>query len=184
MKGTLIITLLILIPVSTLAQPTLGVYFDPWPGKMHIEVECEHIYHAYLYGHNIDCMLTAVEYELDMPADLSVILTTYPPEYQIHMGSATTGHSITYWPPLNGWTPGYNILATYSILAQDCCTWHGGTLVDKPMVIIVHPKGGQVAGTCYPDNAIFDFIGLTSTICPEVISVEEQSWGAIKALYR
>ncbi len=47
-----------------------------------------------------------------------------------------------------------------------------------------NPGSGYLRGTYAPDNDFFDIIGLTSYLCPEGVATEEESWGAIKSMYR
>jgi hypothetical protein len=185
MKSIVIAAMILVLPMGALAQPTLGVYFDTWPGTMHTDVFPATPFTGYLYGHNIGCYVTAVEYTLLVPGSLFVTNLIYPPNFSVDMGDPLSGHALTYYPPLNGTIPGYNLLLTIEFFTlNNGCAWAGGTYVDTPIVIVGYPDTGLISGTCYPDNTIFTFAGLTSILCPEQIGIEEESWGAIKALYK
>lgn len=186
MKTIAIALLVLLIPAAMVAAPTLGIYFTGVPGEMrYFPSFSGETFYGYIYGHNIDCYLTAVEYMLEVPAGIYVTDVEYPKNYQIHMGDPLTGHSVAYFPPFNGFVPGYNMLLTIEFIALEYCMQDGGTLLNAPVVIVAHPGSGIIAYTCYPDMGISEFVGLTSLLCPEEwIGVEEESWGAIKALYK
>jgi hypothetical protein len=100
----------------------------------------------------------------------------------VNLGDPLIGVSITYWPPLDGWNPGYNLLCVLHFLAVDKCLQCGGTLIDVPIQIVPHPDTGMISGTCWPDNELFQFIGLTAIICPFGTATEESSWGAVKSM--
>jgi hypothetical protein len=50
-------------------------------------------------------------------------------------------------------------------------------------VIGAHPSSGELRGTAWiqSNHVPFPIIGLSSVICP-IVAVEEESWGAIKAM--
>jgi hypothetical protein len=187
----LLIVAALLIPGLLHATATLGVYFDT-PGTMtHSPAELVP-FSAHLYIHNGGCFITAVEYLLSTPDDpthalMALIGTSYPDNFQIELGDpfdTVMGHAITYWPPFNGWVPGYNLLATYTFLTYDDCWDAGGGIADYDIKVVNNPGSGALRYTCHPDNNLVPATGLTSIICPELVAVEEESWGAIKSLYR
>jgi hypothetical protein len=185
----LVMALALLIPAMLNAQATVGVYFDPWPGKMHVYPQAIILFDAWLYLHNANLPVTAVEYQIQTPADPTHLLFTisnvlYPDLYSIHMGDPFNGHSITYWPYLNGYSPGYNLLCKYECRTFDPCWNEGGGIADYPVIVGPHPQSGFVRGTYYPDNDTFPIIGLTSIICPLEVATEASSWGAIKGQFK
>jgi hypothetical protein len=189
MKRALVIALMLLIPAAAFAQPTVGVYFDEGvpPGTMSSDVLPATPLTGYIYAHAVGCYMTAFEYMLSTAAPLNVVNLAFPPQYTVDFGDPLNGHSIAYYPPLNGYVPGYNFLVAIDFLAlplTEGCLWLGGTIIDSPLAIIGHPDTGEIRGTCDPDQTIFQFIGLTSTLCPDYIATKEESWGAIKALYK
>jgi hypothetical protein len=182
--------LALLIPAMLNAQATMGFYFDLWPGEMAAGVCAFEEWDGYLYLHNANLPVTAVEYQLQTPADPTHLLFTimavnYPDLYSIHMGDPFNGHSITYWPYLNGYSPGYNLLCKYTCMTfSECWCVGGGTIADYPIIVGPHPQSGFVRGTYYPDNDTFPIIGLTSILCPKTYATEESSWGAIKGQFK
>jgi hypothetical protein len=184
MKAIVIAALLLLVPVAVLAQPTMGLYFTYTPGNIYYYITDPppQFFDGYIYAHNVDCYLSACEFQLVIghPA-ITVQTTDYLPG-SVTLGDPVNGVSITYWPPLDGWTPGYNLLCTVHFLATDYCLHCGGTLIDVPIVIGPHPDTGEIRGTCWPDNDIFQFIGLSAMICPCGTDTQEESWGAIKKM--
>jgi hypothetical protein len=49
--------------------------------------------------------------------------------------------------------------------------------------VIPHPDTGLIQGSCFPENYLFQYVGLTSTLCPLTVGVQETNWGAIKSLF-
>ncbi len=183
MKTSVIAALLILVPVAVFGTPTMGLYFDYWPGQMHYYPSAigEQL-DAYVCGHHASCYVSAVEFMLELPP--GVAMTTFTiPDGSMNMGDPVSGISITYWPPLNFYIQNYHMLCQVNLLFIEFCLRYGGTMADVPIRIVDHPTGGGIYGTCWPDNDMFDFIGLTSILCPGLIGVEDKSWGAIKSMY-
>ena len=149
MKALIIAALVMLIPASILAQPTMGVYFSYEPFNIYYSPSyMGEQFDGYLYVHNTDCYLTAVEF----------MMVIGHPGFQftgfdllpgwINLGDPLIGMSISGWPPLDGWIPGYNVLAVFHFLAIEYCDIYGGTLVDVPIQLVPHPDTGVISGTC------------------------------------
>lgn len=175
----------LLLPGVAVAQSTVGVFFDG-PGIMRYSPATNgDIFTGYLYIHNADYYVTGIEYQLLTPRDPSHTLIVmgqlvYPDNSTLQLGDPFSGHAITYWPPLNGFMPGFNLMVTFSFYAV--CGCDQGGLDDFPIIIGPHPVTGLLRATYYPDNDYFYPVGLTSLLCPVETSVEEESWGAIKSL--
>lgn len=191
MKRVLLITVVLLLPAILAAQPaTMGVFFDLIPGSMADWPMPFVAFEVYVYMHNAGYYVTAVEYQLLTPTDpghvgYGISSVDYPPEYSIHLGDPFIGHSITYWPPLDGYSPGYNLLCKimgFTTLPCSCEEEPAG-LCNYWLVIGPHPDTGECKGTYWPDNLPFPIVGRTSVICGEPVAVEEESWGAIKAMF-
>jgi hypothetical protein len=186
--GALMIALTI--PSVSVATATMGVYFGYTPGAVSFSPVPFVEFDAALYLHHAEKYVTAIEYSLITPDDpghawFSIISVSYPDEKTIHDGDPFSGHSIAYWPPLNGFLPGYNMICSYKCFTFEPCWDAGGAMIDYEIVVGPHPDSGFLRGTFAPDNEFFDIIGLTSVICPEEpVSVEEESWGTIKSMYR
>ena len=190
-RALLILAVALLLPGVLSAQDGLvGIYFDVPPDAvpevMHHYPSAGATFTGYLYSKNAEYYITGIEYQLLTPMDPThvgiMLFEVSLPAGAMQIGAPFTGHSIAYWPPLNGYMPGYNLMATYTFYAEfDCYT---GAIDDYPMVIGPHPDTGELRGTYSPDNDYFYPIGLTSIICPVETANKEESWGAIKSLYR
>ncbi|HUV37230.1 MAG TPA: hypothetical protein VMX58_09865 [Patescibacteria group bacterium] len=193
MRRVLLIVVMLLVPTALTAEiATMGIFFDLVPGSMADWPTPFVAFDVYVYLHNAGYYVTAVEYQLLTPTDpghasYGISSVDYPPEYSIHLGDPFIGHSITYWPPLDGYSPGYNLLCKIKgFTTLPCCTSleePEGTLCNYWLVIGPHPDTGECKGTYWPDNLAFPIVGRTSVICPEPIAVKEESWGAIKILF-
>jgi hypothetical protein len=183
-KLLLAIATALLIP-GMLSAATLGAYFSYAPATMAYAPAPFSFFDVYLYLHDAGYYVTAVEYQLQTPVDPShalfqIVSVSYPSAKTVTLGDPFSGHSIAYWPPLNGFVPGYNLLVTLQCVTLAPC----GQFTDYPLVLGLHPSSGELRGTFAPDNEFFQIAGLTSVICPEQIGTQEESWGAIKSLYR
>lgn len=182
MKRVLLtVAVALLIPTILMAAPvTVGVYFD---GSLVYTPEggpgTEFL--GSLYMIQSDYYVTGVEYSLITPDPNFVIAGySYPPSHALTLGDAFNGHSITYWPPLTGYPDGYDLLVNYECYFTTSCSQATNFTIE----VGPHPDSGYLRGTYSPDNDFFDIIGLTSYLCPEGVGTEEESWGAIKSMYR
>ena len=181
MKRVLLtVAVALLIPGLLGAAPaTLGVYFD---GKTHYTPAAPIVeFDLYLYLVQSDYFVTAVEYQLTQPGlNFQISSITYPPNFSIEEGSPFAGHSIAFWPPMSGYPDGYDLLATFHCWTLMPCEM----MPDYALEIGPNPGSGALQGTFSPDNELFPIIGLTTTLCPELVANEDGSWGTIKSLYR
>lgn len=185
MRAALITLVVLLLPAALLATPTMGVYFTWTPVQMTYSPTPYEEFTGYVYLQNTECYVTAAEFRIDPPAGIMLASFEIPPG-SLNLGDPESGIAITYWPPLNGYYPGYNLLCTIGFVAMKWCVGGGGggaTLQDAPVIILPHPETGRISTTCWPENMIFDVNPMTSIICPSQIGVHEKSWGAIKSLY-
>ena len=185
-RALLILVAAILIPGIVNAQPTVGVFFET-PGSIYYYPETNEVFKAYIYLHNAEYYVTGFEYQLLTPMDpthdmLWLQSVQLPDNSTLQIGSPYSGHSVTYWPPINGFLPGYSLMVTLSFYVPAGCGPEG--IEDYPMVIGPHPVSGELFCTYSPNNDYFYPIGLTAILCPVGTSVREDSWGAIKSLYR
>jgi len=181
MRAALIAMMILLLPAALLAEPTMGVYFTYTPGSMYYNPTMGEHFSGYLYAHNVECYLNAVEYRLVLPAGIALMsYTLYPGT--LELGSPLAGHSLAIWPPIDGWNPGYNLLVTFDLFAYDMC-YPMGAMLDAVIAIAPHPDTGLIQGSCWPENYLYPYTGLTSILCPEQYGVEETNWGAIKSLF-
>lgn len=186
MKAAAIAMLILLLPAVVLAGPTVAAYFTYAPNEMTIDTMPYEPITAYIYGQALGCYVNAFEFALVLPAGI-IYQTITVPEGSLTLGDPIAGIAITYWPPLNGVDPGYNLLATIQLLTlpTGACCWNGGTLIDAPLRIVAHPATGVAfpRESCWPENNLVEVVGLTSTICPCQVGTENMSWGSIKSLF-
>jgi len=188
MKRVLIIALVaLLIPVLASAGPKMGIFFDY--EKMSASPPAYTEINMYLYLYDAPYYVTAIEYQLQTPSDpthalFSITEVILPPEASIDMGSPFEGHAISYYPPVNCFSEGFHLMCSYKGGIMDECWNNGGSLADYLLVIGPNPVTGSLQGTYAPDNEKFPITGLTSVLCPEEIGTEEESWGAIKSLFK
>jgi hypothetical protein len=186
MRSIVIATLLLLVPAVLLGGQTMGVYFTYVPNQMYYSPAPFEPMTAYVYGHALNCFTSGIEFGIQLPP--GIIMTGWSvPEGSLTIGDPLAGLAVTYFPPLNGFDPGYNLLAKVELLAlpDGACLWYGGTIVNAPLRVVADPTSGAATPrqACYPDMYLVDVIGLTSIICPDMIATEETSWGAIKSLF-
>lgn len=190
MKRALVLITALLIPGTLGATAAMGIYFECTPGSMACNPAALMFFEAYLYVLHADHYVTAVEYTLVTPDDpghalFSITEVTYPDSKSIHDGDPFSGHSIAYWPPLNGFMPGYNLLCILKCVAFESCWDAGGAMIEYDIVVGPHPESGWLRGTFAPDNDVFDIVGLTSRLCPEELAaVKAESRVAMKSLDR
>lgn len=187
MKALIFVLTIIMISSAAFGTPTIGIYFTEVPGQMIYNLEDPggyEVFDVHIYAHNVDCMLSAVEYKIELPPDIVVGETSYPPEASVFMGDVLTGHTIAYAPALDGTSSASLYLCTVQLLALNNCWYVGGIYQDTPMIVVPHPGSGYLRGTCAPEHATFEIQGMTSILCPDMIGVETKSWGAIKSLFR
>lgn len=183
MRAAAIATLvLLLLPGVLFAAPTVGAYFTYAPNQMYYNTAPFEPFTAYIYGHSLGCYVNAFEFGMTLPAGIVVTGFTVP-EGSLTQGGLPTGLAITYWPPLNGVDPGYNLLCTVDLLAlpDGAC----GAIMNAPLQIVADGTSGAALPreSCWPENNLTEVFGLTSIICPDQIATESKSWGAIKSLF-
>jgi hypothetical protein len=183
MKAAIVAMIILLLPAALFAGPTMGVYFTYVPGQMqYVTTHKFEEFYGYVYAHNSECYLNAAEFA--MVLDTSVVyLGKTLPAGSLELGSLPAGLSVAYWPPMDGWNPGYNLLCTIKFMALEFCLCQGGSVQNNPIRIVAHPDTGLIQGSCWPENYLFEYTGLTSIICPNPYSVKETNWGAIKSLF-
>jgi hypothetical protein len=196
MKRLFLILLIALFASTSLTAGTMGLYFDLWPGTMAYAPPPTSFFDVYLYLHASNYYVTAVEYQITTPLDpthmfFALAVESYSDQVVVTLGSPWEGHSIAFWPPLNGYDPGYNMICKFKCMMLAPCLIPGFNpplgdiyLADYPIVVGPHPGSGELWGTYFPNNDTFPIIGLRSTLCPDKIAVENTNWGAIKSLYR
>jgi hypothetical protein len=196
MKRVLLtVAVALLFPSLLSAAPvTIGVYYE---GSIAITPIPWEYYDVALYMVQGEYDITAVEYVLSfkdiagVPYDPTTGPVRFvfgskvlPPKAQAEIGDPidpTLGHSITFWPPLNGFPNGYDLLCSFQIYLHnsDC-----EQVVNHRIDVEANPASTYLRATYAPDGDKVDMVPLSFWICPDVNSVEEESWGAIKSLYK
>jgi hypothetical protein len=183
MRAAVLAMVVLLLPAALIAGPTMGVYFTDTPSLMEYYPTPFERFAGYIYAHNTACFLDAVEFALEIPDGIAVFGYTLPAG-ALTLGDLPMGLSVALWPPMDGWNPGYNLLCTVDFLAIRSCFYKGKLdLVDAPLRVVAHPATGLIQGSCWPENYLFRYTGLTSIICPVYMGTKESSWGAIKNLF-
>jgi hypothetical protein len=184
-------TLLIIVP-EALNAATLGLYFDMRMSGMSRDIDVDSFFDVYLYLCAADHYVNALEYQIVTPYDpdhelIELDRVTLADNAVLEMGDPLSGHSIAFWPPINGYYPGYAMISKMRFLSHaECPPLQPGptpVIVDYPIVVGPHPDSGQLIGATWPEGEIFPIIGLRSTLCPRAIGTEKTSWGAIKSLF-
>jgi len=183
MRTALLAMVIVLLPAVLFANPTIGVYFTYNAGQMHYSPMANEMFDAYVYAQSANCYLNGAEFEICYPPGILEIGWEVPEGSLTLGGPPDVGISIVYWPPMDGWNPGYNLLCTLHLMALSACVSEGGTLSDAPLSMYPHHETGLIQGSCWPENYLFEFTGLKSLICPSCVSVQETNWGAIKSLF-
>jgi hypothetical protein len=196
MKRVLLtIAVALLIPSILAAAPvTVGLYYE---GGLTVTPPGPFInFEVGLYIVQSEYDITAIEYNLEITDAVGTVLDpaagplrydqvskVLPPKAQAEIGNPfdpTQGHSITYWPPMNGFPNGYDLMCTYEfyLFATDC-----SQIYNYHIDVVPNPGSGYLRATYLPDAETVDLVPLTLWVCPDGIGVEEQSWGAIKSMY-
>ncbi len=182
MRGVMMAAIVLLLPVAIAAGATMGVFFTGMPSLMEYRPTLFEEFAGYIYAHNTACFLDAYEFALDIPD--GIVILGYDAG-DLTLGSLPAGLSVAVWPPLDGWNPGNNLLCTVDFLAIRSCFSAGKLdMVDAPLRVVAHPDTGLIQGSCWPENYLFTYTGLTSIICPVYIGAKVSSWGAIKNLFQ
>lgn len=184
MRAAIIAIMILMLPAALFAGQ-VGVFFTYTPNQMWFSPAPFEEFVGYVYGHSLPCYVQAIEFAVELPPGIELDGWTLPPEGILQIGNPLTGIAIAYWPPLNGFYPGYNLLLKIYLFADQAgaCLWKGGSLVNAPLRILPNPESGHCQVACYPDATLMEVTGLTSIICPDQIATEESSWGAIKSLF-
>ena len=177
MRATIIAMLILLLPAALLASPTMLINYSG--GHTYYTPTAPFtVFDAYVIGSDIECYLDASEFMVSYPPN--VVQTGFDiPAGSLNLGDPSSGVSITYWPPMDGWNPGWNLLCTLHMITLAPCA----QMYNSPVSIVADPATGFIQGVCWPDNTIFNFAGTTSIICPSEIAVQSKSWGSIKSLF-
>jgi hypothetical protein len=199
LAGVLVASLVGLLAVGATAQvPNVQVYFhgNPAFGSFSdTQAFCQSPgtpQLLYVVLNNYNMFVQGVDFSIDYPPALFPGGET-PPAETLVIGSSnanggTGGIAVSWINPQNGFAP-LLALTVNAIWTSNCdclqppqalvvCGWSYGT----------QGNGGKADPTAvrWPDFAEISVegSGQTSLVCPGAVSVEETTWGGIKALYR
>lgn len=152
-KIVLLFAAVLLVPMMLVAGPaTMGAYFGYEPGLRMYDPVPFSFFDVFIYLHNAGVYVTAVDYQLQTPGDPVHVLfgyseVAYPDQYSVSWGELFLGHSITYWPPLDGFNPGYNMICKFKGFTTEPCWNVGGSMIEYLLVVGPHPDTGEIKGT-------------------------------------
>ncbi|MCD6379701.1 hypothetical protein J7M07_04570 [bacterium] len=189
-KVLFLMSVALLIPGMLLAQATLGVYHE---GSLSINPPGAGVpFTAYLYVFT-DHQVSGIQYMLETPSDPShaqfnYVSVSYPQYMSLYMGDPWTGHEIVYYPAISTYPNGYAILAEYTFVAMMDCE----DMYDYMINVVGDPNGisdpafpdPDLYGTYPPDMYHFGVTGMSSVVCPLGTPTENESWGAVKSMYK
>jgi hypothetical protein len=134
----------------------------------------------YVVGNNFDMWLSAVEFQIIYPPQLTYLSDQY--DTPTFIGRSDQGLTLAWPLPKNAFGPVVLMTAT---VAWFCNVCYDGASIDNrnaPLDVVPNPNQGHLRAVRWPDNALFDLVGMRSLICATT-PVEETSWGQIKAMY-
>lgn len=137
----------------------------------------------YLAFQNANAFVVAVDYQLHLPVSGALLFMSdsYPtvPGGSLNLGDSQAGNAISYGLPRSGFEP--MLLVTINALWTGLCDCGNG-----PQSIVVGPYPAKTSPNWvrWPDFVEFDAVGMTSLLCPGIVSTQEKTWGGVKALYR
>jgi hypothetical protein len=162
------------------ATATMGLYDAA--GKLYYEPSNGVPFQLYLYLIQSDYYVTSIEYQL-VPENsyFTVQSVEYPANVGVVLGDPLAGHTVSYWPPMSGLPNGCDVMLTLNCVTTRNCT----AMKDYELIIGVHPDSGELRGTYDPGDEFFPIVGLTTYLCLDQVGTEDDdTWGAIKSLYR
>jgi hypothetical protein len=168
--------------IGAVAQPVPYVQFYFDRNMTMTAMDCPgtstDIQSGYIVAVNFNMLFTAIEYSVAYPPSMLYLADAPVNENQLNIGFSNTGISSAWSLPLLGFEP----IRILEVLYQWSCD--NGCYDPEAIIVGANPISGLLQFTRFPDNILFEAIGMTSLVCPGVVPVEETSWGGIKALYK
>ncbi|MBD3179911.1 MAG: hypothetical protein GF417_10090 [Candidatus Latescibacteria bacterium] len=199
----LVLTAILVIPGMLMADSSLGVYFDN--GQLYIKQgdvpPYGQTFNGYLYIYAPHEVRT-FQYQLLGPQEYSgtpatcapmLLSVEFPWNFSLEIGDPLGGHAVSYNPQLPCYGNGFDLAMTYTFMMPPGCTCadilnFNISIGPAPTSFAMpHPEYGGLYGiydTFGESDIAFDIDGMTSTICIEETDAEEESWGAVKSMYR
>jgi hypothetical protein len=133
---------------------------------------------GYIVAVNFNVFFTAIEYSVAYPPSMVFVADVRVNANQLNIGNSASGISSAWSLPMAGFNPIRILEVLYMWNCDDCYDAQ-----NQPIVVGPYPISGLLRYTRWPDNVLFDAVGMTSLVCPGPVPTEETSWGGIKALY-
>jgi hypothetical protein len=161
---------------ATAQTPHVVVFFDEhWTQTTEVCQGAGVFDTLFVVAVNFDMWMSAIEYSVDYPPSVNWFADV--PNTPLNIGNTPGGVASTWSLPQNAFAP----LGVMNVVVQwtcdDCSLNQGDEITVRP-----HPLTGFIRAARWPDNVLFEGVGLTSLVCP-VVPVEEKTWGGVKALY-
>jgi hypothetical protein len=134
---------------------------------------------GYIVAVNFNQFFSSLDYTVAYPPSI-MWLADLPvdPIHQLNIGTTPGGIASAWNLPQNGFAPIKVLKVLFNWNCDDCYSAQ-----NQPIVVGPYPGQPSVRFVRWPDNVVFDAVGMTSLVCPGVVPVEETNWGQIKALY-
>ena len=126
-------------------------------------------------ANNWNMFMSAVEYRIDYGP--SFVFFGDIVDSPLVIGNSPAGISISWPLPQNAFDPFVVQRASVQWNCSDCAA------TNVPVQVLPNPASGKVQATRWPDNVLFEGVGLTSLVCATV-PVAETTWGKVKSLYQ
>jgi hypothetical protein len=126
----------------------------------------------HVVARNFNIWMTGIEFAIQYPMGIGLIGENVLSDLSI--GGTPMGISLVWMTPQNAFAT-VKLMTVYYIC--NVC------YPDNPIIVLPHWQSGFVRATRYPDLEFINGIGWTSVFCPDVIPVEESTWGQIKSMY-
>lgn len=167
--------------VSSDAQvPNISIYFDDLLQNQQGECQGLGVQDTlYVVCNNFNTFLSTVEFATQVNFPL-IYLGDVHNAGALFLGTSTTGVTITYPIPQAAFGP---FIAMRLRVLWQCDDCDLESIPPTPLAIVPHPGTGNIEGVAWQTFEVIPAVGMTSLVCPGIVSTEESSWGRVKALY-
>ena len=169
--------------IGAMAQPVPNVQFYFDRNMTMTAMDCPgtsaDIQSGYIVAVNFNMFFTAVEYSVPYPPSMLYLADVSVNANQLNVGNSADGISSAWSLPMAGFEP----IRILEVLYMWQCDAGCYDAENQAIVVGPYPISQQLRYTRWPDNTLFDAVGMTSLVCPGPVPVQETSWGGIKALY-
>jgi hypothetical protein len=137
---------------------------------------------GYVVAANLGVFFSSIDYSISYPPSMTWVAdASVDPVNQLNIGTTPTGVASAWALPQNGFEPIKIMQVLFDWNCENLCAdaLPGG----DPLVIQPYPGQTSIRYVRWPDNVVFEAVGMTSLVCPGAVPVEETNWGQVKALY-